>query len=700
MNDGESRIARVALLVSLAIAWLNLLLTSRWAQVPGSLNGGKKPFFITALLIASALAWRARPGRARAGSLPVVTLAAGSIILASAFLSWFPPGTWNLVPFLDDWPPRFQSTLQGVALLRHATFTGWQWAFLGGYPVVTDVTQDLTIWGALPMLLLGPARGFHALHLLLFAAIPLLVWLDLSLENGGRDDIRAAATGFAALFAASYGYILVRSGDTNSLAGVVSVALVLYAAHAARRGSRVASATLPLALTICYYSHRGFFFYALCFLAVDAVVSRDLASLVRAIVSAAAAIVAGLADSWELWRYPSYFLANNVALHPAPFALSSFARQLYYNVEILTRPGRWFNDYTGLTTVLLPVVAVAAWIAKGRARTYAWFTLGVAAMVRLNYQWFGYVFIRPIHLLPVFLAPVCAWIVCRMSGGKALGWALTAVFVLYIQIVFFQVQHVPGVESYAPALVQRIRTAPGYLVLVENAFHRDVDTTSGESVPTPFPSHFEALLPAATGRLLYAGMWDGWQWTPYRDQIFASGTFRGQPLASVDGATLLAELHRWGVVSLFVWSVPALRFLDSNSGFHRVGVADRWTEFRVDRPDGRSAVADTGTAALFDQSPHGGRVRLQGVRAGSRVILRANYHPAWTASVGQAPIPISDAGGQLAFLAPRDGTYEVQLTYPQHPWLIGIAIAAITIGGWGSAAVSGRTSVRQSLAAT
>jgi hypothetical protein len=88
------------------------------------------------------------------------------------------------------------------------------------------------------------------------------------------------------------------------------------------------------------------------------------------------------------------------------------------------------------------------------------------------------------------------------------------------------------------------------------------------------------------------------------------------------------------------------------------------------------------------------------VRAGSRVILRANYHPAWTASVGQAPIPISDAGGQLAFLAPRDGSYEVQLTYPQHPWLIGIAIAAITIGGWGSAAVSGRTSVRQSLAAT
>jgi hypothetical protein len=681
VSEAGSRLTRAALVGSLGIAWLNLLLTSRWAAVPGSINGGKRPFFIAALAVASLLAWRWRPAPFRAAWLGRAVLAGGCLVLLVAFFSWFPPSTWRLIPFLDDWPPRYQSTVDAIALLRHGVFTGWQWHFLGGYPIATDITQDLGLWAALPMAVLGAAPGFHAVHLVLFAAVPALVWLDLEQDADTDPGVRNAAAGFAALLAAGYSYYLIRSGDTNSLTGVVSLTATLVAAHAARNGRRAAAAVLPAALTLCYYSHRGFFLYALCFLAIDAIAAWDGASVRRAAIAAGAALVAGLPVSWELWRYPSLFLANNVSLQPPGFHVLSFARQVYYNVEILFRPGRWFNDYAGLANVLLPVTVAAALVARGRVRRYAWFTLGAVAMIRLNYEWFGYVFIRPIHLFPVFLAPVCAWLVCHASRSRALALALTAVIGLYVQVTFQQVPHVAALAEYAPALVDGVRHAPGNLVLVENAFHRDVDVTPGESVPTPFPAHFEVRLPAETGRRLYAGMWDGWQWTPNRDQVFASGTFRGQPLARVGAAEVVAELRRWGVASLFVWSRPALTFLESHAEFQRVGPADRWTEFRLVDPDPRSVVTTTGAGTLDGTTPWGGRVRLAGVSAGDEVIVRANYHPAWRASADGVPVALRAAAGQLAFTAPRAGDYEVDLVYPRYPALTLLAVVAVFAAG-------------------
>jgi hypothetical protein len=44
---------RVALLATLAITWLNYLLTSRWAHVPGSIHGAKEPWFVAALIVAT-----------------------------------------------------------------------------------------------------------------------------------------------------------------------------------------------------------------------------------------------------------------------------------------------------------------------------------------------------------------------------------------------------------------------------------------------------------------------------------------------------------------------------------------------------------------------------------------------------------------------------------------------------------------------
>jgi hypothetical protein len=678
--------ARLALLLSLGIAWLNLLLTSRWAEVPGSLNGPKYPFYLAALGAASILAWGARPERVRIRTASLALCWGALAFLAFSFFRWFPSGTWARIPFLDDWPPRFQSTLEGLRMLEHGAFAGWRWGFLGGYPTATDVTQDLTVWAAVPMWLLGPEAGFHATHLLLFLAIPALVWVDLRFVSpDGREEADLALLGaaLAALFSTNYSYFLIRSGDTNSLAGVVSALATLVAAHAARVGTRGAAFALVLALTITNYSHRGFFVYTLLFLALDAVVSRDWRSAARAAVATVTALVASLPLTWDLWRYPSYYIINNVELRPSPFSPLSFLRSVYYNVELLFRPGRWFNDYTGIVNVFLPVIAFVAWKARGRTRLYALSTLAAVALVRLNYSYFGYAFVRPIHLLPVFAAPALGWFVLRGVGRRPLAAVLLALFALYIQTWLVTVPHVRTVRDFDPALVDRLAALDGNLLLVENAFHRDVDASPDRaSLPTPFGVHYEALLPDATARRFYAGMWDGWQWTPYRDQVFANGTFRGRALSEVPVEELAEELRRWGVRHLVVWSEPAKSYLQDAPRFVSRWHTARWQHFELLEADDRAVVTSQGRGVLEDTGPFGATVRLFGVGRGDRVTVRTNYHPAWRASADGAPVAITDADGQLAFASPLDGDVVVRLEYPRRRWLLVVALIAIVGGGW------------------
>jgi hypothetical protein len=673
----DRSLARGVLLVSIGVAWLNYLLTARWAAIAGSIHGAKEPFYVAALVLVSLLAWTLRGERVDLGRVPAVVCAGGCAFLLVVFFLWFPPSAWNAVPFLDDWPPRFQSTVDGLALLRRGAFSGWRWDFLGGYPVVTDVTQDLTIWAAVPMALCGAAPGFHLTHLVLFACIPALTWWDLRRDGEDSADLALVAAGLSAVIGANYSYFLMRSGDTNSLAGVVATLMAVVAARAARSGVRGGALALVCALTLANYSHRGFFIYAVLFLALDAVVAVDPRSARRAAVAVVVALIAGLPVTWDLYRYPSYFIANNVSLTPVAFSLGGFLRKVYYNVELLVLPGRWFNDFTGLTNIFLSVIAYVAWRARGRARFYAAATLGAVALVRLFYESFGYLFLRPILLLAVFLGPALAWFILRRAGRRPLALALLAFIAIYVQVWFGPVPHVRDVREFNPGLVAELTAAAGEMVLIENGWHRDADTSlQAISVRTPFPAHFEALLPSMTGKRLYGGMWDGWQWTPYRDQVLANGSFRGRALSDVDVADVEAELRRWNVAHLFVWSADAGAFFERSDRFALVWTDGQWRHFAY-----RDA-APAGPASLVAHDLPGGRVRLAGVQHGQTVTLPANFHPAWRATAGDQRLDLFNANGQLAFAAPRDGSYDVVLEYPRRPWLTVLAVVALLGGAW------------------
>jgi hypothetical protein len=677
-----------ALLGSLAVLWLNFALTTRWAHVDGSINGPKRPFFFAALVIAtlSAVAayWK-RDGTEMSPRAARAIALAGVAVLAVCFLRWFPISTWRQIPFLDDWPIRYQSAVDMMRLVSTGAFTGWEWRFNGGYHSSSDATQGLGTLTFLPMRLFGPALGFHLAHVLLFAALPVLVWRDLSLDPSRDDRVSLTAAGLTALFSTGYGYFLIRSGDTNSLGGVVMLMVTLLGAHAARRGRRWGAWTLVCGLAATAYAHPGFFIYASLYLLLDAAIARDRAAAARAIVASAAGVIASLPLTWESWRYPQYFFVNTLFYEP-PRAIDwpSVARTIYYNVELLWLPGRWFNDYAGLAIVFAPVTIALAIVDRSRVRFYAFGILATLALMRLSNVYAGYVFLRPIHMLAVFAAPVLAALLVRHAASGWLRWSLVAVLALYVQIWFRTVPTVRDVRDFNAALVDRITQAPGALVLLENNPHRNMNAEPGGTTePSRFGTHYEPLVAETTRRRLYAaGYADGWSWSPWRGQVVGGGTFMGRSLANTPHDAFVSEMRRWGVVDLFVWSRAAAAYLREDARFREAWSDADWTQFRLQTPDPREVVTATGAGTLANAGSHHADVALTGVRAGDPVIVRTNFHPAWSAAIDGRALQLDARDGQLSFVAPCTGDCTVALAYPAHRAFIPLAIVVLLAAGF------------------
>lgn len=679
---------RLAVAASVVLFWCQFLLTARWADVDGALHGAKRPWYVLALIATSIalLTWR-RAGRPVAGRDTLLAGLAGLATIAVGVWIWFPPTVWSAIPYLDNWATRFQSSIDAIELLKQGSATGWNWYFLGGYPLATDITQHLGLLSYLPVSIFGPAIGFHLLHVVLLFAIPLLVLADLRLsgERGGAW----LAMGLVCATVAGLSYPLFRSGDTNSLAGVCLTMAVVVSSHAARLGRRWGGPLLVVSLAALAWSHVGFLIYAVLLVGLDLVLARAWRSIGLVALGVVTALVASLPLTWELWRYPSLFLANNVRFDPdAPIVWSALARQMFYNLELSWLPGRWPNDYVGLSRVLLPVLVWAA-IACRRQRMgfYAAGALAMMGLLLFNAAEFGYVFQRPVHLLSV-LTPV-ALAGALLEGGAA-PWrrAIVVVFLfVYIQAWWRPVPHIDGLHEVEPIVAANVAQSRGALVLVENTFHRDMDRSpERRSEPTPIPVHLERMLSLATGKRFYAGMWDGMQWVPYRERLLSGGTFHGAPIAETPYGAFFEEMRRWGVEDLVVWSEGARRYLDAAPGVVPTWSDGPWHAYRIENADVRSVATTTGSGALDELTPFGAVVRLDGGVAGEPVIVRTSFHPSWSAEVDGEPVPLVDRNGQLSFTAPRDGSVTVRLVFPKRTGLLWLA-AIVTIL---AAALAGR----------
>ena len=108
-----------------------------------------------------------------------------------------------------------------------------------------------------------------------------------------------------------------------------------------------------------------------------------------------------------------------------------------------------------------------------------------------------------------------------------------------------------------------------------------------------------------------------------------------------------------------------------------------WMQYRLIPSDPRDVVTRTGEGVLVQPDAHGAIVRLQGVHLGEAVVVRTNFHPAWTAQANGRPLNLVQRNGQLSFDAPCTGACIVTLQYPAHRALLPIALLVLmasTIG--------------------
>lgn len=669
-----------ALAASLALAWPNFLFTDKWADLPGALNGAKRPWYAIALAAATILAIWKRRAIGRTTTLPGVVngivLVSGAGVLVSVVLSRLPLSLWGQTPFWDDYTPLFQVASNGVQLLKHGAVVGWNWWFLGGYPTSTDIAQNFAAVAFLPMSIFGDRVGFHLFHVFLYLAVPAIVWWDIR-----QEDRRQAwlAAGFACLFAAGFSGTVGASGDSNSLVGVVCAGLALVGSRAARLGRRWGGPVLLLGLAGGLYSHVAFFVYAVMFLAIEAAYFRDRAAAWRSAAAVAIALVVALPVHYESLRYPQYVSFNNTVFDPrSPMDWSDFPRLVYYNLEILVQPQRWFNDYRSVANVWLPALVLVA-IQPGRSRAgfYAWAAVVTQLLLRFNTPVAGAVFDRIMHMLPLLAAPALAAFVLRFSGTRALAIALTALIALYVQAVFIPIPHVPDLRAWDPPLMDRIKSLDGNLVLVEISPHRDMDSDPVRRSPkTPFPAHFEGLLPSLAGQRFYSQMFDGWVWNSFRGQVVGAGTFMGKAIDDTPVPAFVGEMRRWGVRHLLVWTDASRDYLARSGAFDERWRGGLWSHFELRDADIRSVAAPHGRGELRAPDLFGADVALTDVVAGDRIVVRTNFYPAWRARRRDTAVAVYDAGGQLAFDAPASGSYIVRLEYPRYRALnVGAAIA-------------------------
>lgn len=676
----------VALGGVLLLAWLNFLLTRKWAALPGALHGWREPWYAAALLATTVLVVATRRhigtpvriGRAAA----VMLFVAGGAELVAALFSRLPLSTWSEIPFKDDYTPLYQAAVNGVHLLQRGSVVGWNWWLLGGYPTSTDIAQSFGALAFIPMTLFGEQIGFHVLHAVAFLAIPAFIWWDL------RQDDREAgwlAGGFAGLFTAGYFATLGNSGDTNSLIGVFCACVALVGSRAARLNRRWGGPVLLLGLTLGLYSHVAFCVYAGLYLLLEAAYHRDAKALLRLAAAGAFAVIISLPVHWESLRYPSYVSFNNTVYNPdAPIDWPLFARTVYYNVQILALPGRWFNDYRSLANVWLPALVIMA-LGPGRSRAgfYACAVVLTQGLLRLNTSEVGALFDRIQHMMPPLAAPALAGVVLRFGGTRRLALALVALIGLYVATSFVPVRHVPDLRAFDPPLIDRIAASDGNMILVEISPHRDMDSDPvRRSVRTPFDVHFEGLLPGVRGQRFYAQMWDGWIWNVFRGQVVGAGTFAGRAIEETPPEVFVAEMRRWGVKHLFVWTDESREYLAGSGFFTEQWRGGLWSDFELQGVDTRDVITATGAGHLRRLDFLGADVDLVDVTAGAPVIVRANYYPAWRAYAQGREVSLYSSNGQIGFSAPASGSFVVRFEYPRYRWLSILALSAAVAGVW------------------
>ena len=177
-------------------------------------------------------------------------------------------------------------------------------------------------------------------------------------------------------------------------------------------------------------------------------------------------------------------------------------------------------------------------------------------------------------------------------------------------------------------------------------------------------------------------MIDGWVWNVFRGQVVGAGTFAGQPIDLTPPDAFVARdatLGRPAPVRLDRYARATTWRAAGASPSAGAAGAGRTSSSPIPNSLGRDVDAAAARCEHLDFL--GAEVALVDAR-GRRPGRRARELLPRVARVRRttAEVPLSSAEGQLAFRAPRDGSYVVRLEYPRYAWLSAMALTALLTG--------------------
>ncbi len=659
---------------------------------------GQLPFLLP--LVAAAITLLARP---RAGAFPRFTRLMDAVLqprvslplvlalLLASFLVKFPLSQFDELVFFDDYPTIYTVTLKGWEMLKQGGLFGWDPAMMGGYYTSSDVSHN-EIFFMLPFLPFGPRVAFHLMILFYYMAFPVLLYGYARLLFA---DERAALLALWGGAFVAFGFFdnLLYWGMVNSFIGLCFLLLDLILVRLMRRGWPYASFFLILSLSLTLYAATGFFVYTLLLIGLDFLWHFDRRMIPRLAFVMAAAFVITLTFTYQPLVYADYYIQSDEIYAPVAYTIPQIIGQSIQALDRVARPGTWLLGvpvrYQGLFIVSLPIIVALAWEQVRARRLRGNAALGVvlmAAVVMLATLVVSPsvdMFVSRIRfVLPVYLVLIySAWLGQERRLQPAAVLVVLAIILPTLPSRLWEpIPHQASLRAYNAPLLEAIEGLDSDLILLESMGGYDL-ATEGEGV-TEFPetlTHLEPYFPFETSKRYMANNQEGYHHSVYRRNFITSGAFRGRLLTDWPREEIRAFLDQWGIKHLVLWSDIAKGYFEGDSHFARIWGDGFWAIYAYDGATPGDILAASAGGTLVPLGYFEQEVRLTGARAGELVRLRMNYFPAWRAYHAGQTVNLFDQEGLLAFEAPADGDYVVELRYPRYVGLSVLALLTIVV---------------------
>jgi len=260
-------------------------------------------------------------------------------------------------------------------------------------------------------------------------------------------------------------------------------------------------------------------------------------------------------------------------------------------------------------------------------------------------------------------------------------------FFLFLGYVFNvpAIEHLQDIRDYHPALVDKIQSLDGHLILLENmAAGNPKPDRSKEFENAPQPHvHITNYIQRKTGKRFFSH--PGFDPHPYhiiRDTYIVNGTYKGEDIQKMPIEEMNEILKKWGVKYLAFWSEGAKSYFGAYPLYYQMVYADpQFAVFEYLRADPRSVVAENGQGEIAREDHFHIWLDLKGLKEGERVIIRYHYFPLWRAFwlKGGNPqeIRLEDYQGQISFISPRSGDYKVHLAFRKEWWWAALSVVGL-----------------------